>query len=294
MPEQRRKKKIPVKQTLFVLAVVLVLGLIFLIVGTGKIYHGSKKNSQEIEEGVRILKEIEAKTPGTGTSSGTEGGQGTGTSGQGEPTTQAPAEPSKPIDLSAEQEKILAVTEEDYYAKNIAGALQGTVILGDSLTMAAAEYGYIGYDVVVAKIGAGPLTAGDLFEEAIAHHPTVLYVVLGSNDIDNYGGDPNLFIDQYRSIVEMFKEALPGTKIFMHAIMPQQEGVGGEPGFEYRDLYNKALEEYCSQTDGVEYISADFILEAQPELYDVDGIHPVGAFYPKWLTFLADMAGLTK
>ena len=76
--------------------------------------------------------------------------------------------------------------------------------------------------------------------------------------------------------------------------MPQQEGVGTEPGFEYRELYNSALEEYCNKTDGVEFISADFILEAQPELYDVDGVHPVGAFYPKWLTFLSDMAGLTK
>lgn len=271
MSHQKKRKKIPVRATIIVFAVIVILGIIFLIASGGKIYKSSKRNSEEIEKNVAALKELETRTPAE--------------SGAYVP----PAE----FDLDEEQKKILETPSEDFNADQIRSYFQGSVILGDSITMAAEEYGYLGFDVICAEIGAGPLSAEGLFEDAIARNPAVLFVVFGSNDISNYNGDPALFIEQYGSMAERLKTALPNTAIYMHGILPIQEGIANEEGFEYRTLYNDALEKYCAEHDGIYYINADFILDQKPELYDADGIHPVSDFYLRWLTYLADVSGLS-
>ena len=50
---------------------------------------------------------------------------------------------------------------------------------------------------------------------------------------------------------------------------------------------------YCLKTDNVYYINADFLLEQKPDLFEPDGMHPVSTFYPRWLTYIADVTGLS-
>ena len=280
--QRRRKKKIPVRGTIALFVLVAVLGLIFLISSGGKIYKSSKANAAEIDDNVKILKELSEKTPRSAASE----------SVPSEPAEPAP-EPKTDVDLSAEEAKIMSITMNSYNDAELRKWFEGNVILGDSITMAAAEYGFLDYDVIVAKIGGGLTSSDDLFEEAIAKYPQVLFMCFGANDISNYLGDPNLFISQYSAAVDKLRASLPDTVFYLHAIMPVEEGVYYEEGFEYREAYNQALKEYCDKTDKTYYINSDFILQQNPDLYDADGMHPTGAFYPPWLTYLADMSGLS-
>lgn len=292
MAVKKRKKRIPVKGTVIVLAVTVILGIVFFISGGLKIYTGSRKNQAEIQENVQILKEMSTKEPSSSRkTAGQETGPSSGDSTE-DPSGQT-AHPAAAIDLSAEQEKIMNMNLDDYNNEQTKLWYQGSVILGDSITMAAAEYGYLDYDVIVAKIGVGLSNGDEQFAEAIEKQPKALFICLGNNDISNYLGDPELFTSQYKEALATLREGLPDTPFYLCSILPVQEGVY-EEGFEYREVYNNALEQLCENTDNTFYVNADFILEQNPDLYDEDGIHPVSGFYPLWLTYLADVSGLSK
>lgn len=271
---RRRKKKIPVKETIIVFAVVVLLGLIFLIASGGRIYKSAKANASEIEQNGKLLKELEERVPET--------------------VKEEIPKPAPELNLNTEEDKIMSMTLEDYDDALARRWFQGSVILGDSITMAAAEYGYLDYDVILARIGAGLENSGDLIADAVSRHPSVLFLFFGANDISNYLGDPELFVSQYRAAVGTIRSSLPDTPLYLIAILPEQEGVGYEEGYEYREQYNEALKKYCDQTENVYYINTDFILERNTDFYDADGIHPTAAFYPRWLTCLADVSGLSS
>lgn len=286
---RRRRKKIPVKGTIIVFAVIVILGLVFLIASGGKIYKGEKGKEAEIEANVKTLKELDAKTPKTSQAAAPSDPSPSAPSG----TREGEIKPAPSIDLNAEEEKIMSMTLEDYDDAKARSWFSGTVILGDSITMAIEEYGYLGNDVICAKIGAGFLNSDDLFADAVSKHPSVLFIFFGANDISNYLGNPELFIEQYQQSVESLRSQLPGTVFYAIGILPEQEGVGYEEGYEYREAYNEALKQYCEKTKDLNYLNADFILERNPDFYDADGIHPTASFYPRFLTFLADSAGLS-
>ena len=278
---RRTKKKIPIRKTVIILLAVAVLGLIFLIAGGGAVFRSQASREAEIQENVKVLKEMETKKPVKE--------EETKPSGNGD----SKKEPQKPADLTGEEEKIMSLDPDKYNNALTRKWFEDAVILGDSLSLAAAEYGYLDYDVVMAAIGASLETSDEQFNMAIDKNPSVVFMFYGGNDISAYLGEPQKFIDQYKAALKKLKGALPDATFYLHGILPEQKGVGYEEGYEYREDYNKALEEYCETLDNVYYINADFILEKDPGLYDADGIHPVSAFYPKWLTYLADVSGLS-
>ena len=69
------------------------------------------------------------------------------------------------------------------------------------------------------------------------------------------------------------------------------ERLAEEPKYGYLDLYNREMEKACPGA-GAYFVDSSFILEAHPEWYNVDGRHPREEYYPMWLTYLADLAGL--
>ncbi len=270
MNQRRRKKKLPIRPTIIVFAVVVLLGLIFLIASGGKIYKSSRKNADEISQNTLALQELEAKTP----------------------TNYQEYRPPSEINLSDEQKKILDTPLDQFDDNEIRARFQGCVIMGDSITNAAWEFGFLDTDVIVAQIGARLMSSDELFDQAISLHPYVAFLFFGANGIADFGGDANAFVSAYNDAVLRLKESLPDVTIYLHAILPAQEGVYDGEEFAPRVEFNKALEEYCAKTEGVYYVNADFLLEQMPELYEPDGLHPVSTFYPRWLTYLADVAGL--
>ena len=43
---------------------------------------------------------------------------------------------------------------------------------------------------------------------------------------------------------------------------------------------------------GCTYIDNSFIVDGNENMYEPDGEHVIRDFYPKWLTYMAEMAGL--
>lgn len=280
-PRGRRKKKIPIRKTILVLLAVVLLGLIFLIAGGGAVFHSSASRKEEIQGNVKVLKELETKKPAKEEKTEPSGSK------------DSKDKPQAQTDLTGEEEKIMNLDLDKYNDALTRKWFEDAVILGDSLTLAAAEYGYLDYDVIMAAVGASLESSDDMFNTAIAKNPSVVFMFYGGNDISNYLGDPQKFIDQYKTALDKLQGALPDSTFYLHAILPELKGVGYEPGYEFREDYNKALEEFCETRDNVYYINADFILEKDQSLYEPDGIHPGPKFYPRWLTYLADVSGLS-
>ncbi len=74
-------------------------------------------------------------------------------------------------------------------------AFAGSVIVGDSITQAISEYGYLDTDVVVSKRGLSVVNAQEQFSTAISLNPSHVFLAFGTNDLEIYNGDPTGFID---------------------------------------------------------------------------------------------------
>lgn len=171
-------------------------------------------------------------------------------------------------------------------------AFQGSVIVGDSITESIVEYGYLDSDVVISKRGLRIDEAGEQLDTAIGLHPINLFLVFGANDLELYEGDSQRFIDAYRTKVEMLQEALPDTALYINSILPvQQATIEQIPSLGYYPEFNQALETFCQEM-GCTFIDPSFLVEGKDEMYEPDGEHVIADYYPQWLSYMAEMAGM--
>lgn len=175
---------------------------------------------------------------------------------------------------------------------SIRQAFRDTAILGDSITESIWEYGYLDQDVVISKMGLSVANADEQFATAISMAPSVIFMNFGSNDLEFYEENYEQFIDAYREQIHKVKEALPNARLFINLIIPLTEGAIEEiPVLANYPRYNEALKALCEE-EGMTWIDDSFIVEADPSLYEPDGQHVVMSFYPQWLTYMAEVAGL--
>lgn len=193
-------------------------------------------------------------------------------------------------DLKKEQEKILGLKR----VKNAQLLIRYTdvAIAGDSVAAAITEYGFLDKSKVFAKVGASVRSAGEIIETMEAVQPYIVFLCFGLNDAELYEEKTELFIRDYVACIEQIRQALPFAAIYICSVPSvTSEAVQKTAAYAYLPAYNDALQKMCDEQN-LAFLDASFILEQQPELYDQDGIHPKKAFYPKWLTFLADAAGV--
>ena len=197
------------------------------------------------------------------------------------------AKPSNP-------EGITASLQEGELLSNvqIRQAFKNTVIMGDSITESIWEYGFLDTDVVVSKRGLSIVNADEQIQTAISYNPKVLFMAFGSNDLEIYVDDPDGFIASYRPQVQKLQEALPDTPIYINGILPiQQSRIDSTPALGHYPEFNTALQAMCTEL-GCTYLDTSFIVEQNDQLYEPDGEHVVMEYYPIWLTFMAESAGL--
>ena len=170
-------------------------------------------------------------------------------------------------------------------------AFAGSVIVGDSITQAISEYGYLDTDVVVSKRGLSVVNAQEQFSTAISLNPSHVFLAFGTNDLEIYNGDPTGFIDAYREKVQMVKDALPDVPIYINIILPIQDfAIDSNPVLGYYSQFNQALSDFCNEM-GCTFIDNTFLVE-DSSMYEPDGEHVIMDYYPKWLTYMAETAGL--
>lgn len=169
---------------------------------------------------------------------------------------------------------------------------QGSVIVGDSITESIVEYGFLDTDVVVCKRGLRIDEATPQLETSIKLHPQTLFLSFGANDLELYEGDSSRFIDAYRVQVQKLKDSLPDVPIYINSILPVlPETIEQIPALGYYPEFNQALADFCAEM-GCTYIDNSPLVEGDQNMYEPDGEHVIRDYYPRWLTHMAETAGL--
>lgn len=169
----------------------------------------------------------------------------------------------------------------------------GNVILGDSITESIVEYGYLDTDVVVSKRGLNVGAADDQIATAIGLNPSHVFMAFGSNDLELYGSNASEFISAYKTQIQKIQDALPDVPVYINCILPiTDDAIAETPDLAYYPQYNEELQNLCNEM-GCTYIDNTSIVENSSEnLYEPDGEHVIQDYYPKWLTHMAQAAGL--
>lgn len=171
-------------------------------------------------------------------------------------------------------------------------AFQDNVIIGDSFCESIVGYGYLDEDVVVYKRGMSIGQADELIEKAIALHPQNIFLAFGANDLQVYNGDAEIFGKAYREKIDMIQKALPDTPVFINCILPiQDSAIAEDANLAKYPEFNEMLKTVCEEKN-CRFIDSSFIVEGHDEMYEPDGEHVISEYYPKWLSYLADIAGI--
>ena len=229
------------------------------------------KLNMEINKNIETVAKLEAKDPAEFLSAKTPGGINVS-------------------DFAAEENKIVNMDTSAVDNSELLRTFRGTVIIGDSLTKGCTNYGYLNESIVIAQ-AAIPLRESDhLFEKAIQSAPAAVFICLGANDIGYYCANVDDFIAEYEKRIQNLQKELPNTFIYVQGILPVADRITGS-NQKYLSLYDEEMKQMCDDL-GVYFFTSGFILKQMPHLYDQDGIHPKKDFYPRWLTYMADIAGL--
>lgn len=168
-----------------------------------------------------------------------------------------------------------------------------SVILGDSLTEGLSVYGWLPESVVFAKVGGSIVYGDDIFDRAAMVHPKYAFFAYGMNDMGNYGGNSDNFIDKYTTLLKKFHKTSPETVIAVNSITtPTDAAIQDNSSIGHYKEFNEAIKKMCKKEHYI-YIDITDILPSHPEWYARDGIHAAPAYYPLWMDRMIEFAGLT-
>jgi hypothetical protein len=194
-------------------------------------------------------------------------------------------------DLEAEKQKILAMTDADWNAADIARWFENTAIVGDSIIRQVRLFHFLDAPVF-AEGGIHISVELPLLDQVEAARPSVVFLCFGMNDVGVFEDRVDRYVERYSNVSRRLQASLPEAAIYVCAALPvTAERLAEEPKYGYLDLYNREMEKACPGL-GAYFVDSSFILEGHPERYNVDGRHPREEYYPMWLTYLADLAGL--
>ncbi|MCI5689030.1 GDSL-type esterase/lipase family protein [Anaerovoracaceae bacterium 42-11] len=167
-----------------------------------------------------------------------------------------------------------------------------SVILGDSITEGLVDYGWLGSEQVFCKIGASIISGDDLFISAAQTYPGFAFCSFGMNDMGNYNGNAENFIDKYRNLIKEFKKISPDTIILVNGITPpSKSAIASNKILGNYKKFNNALKTMCKDMK-LTYIDNTYIIEEHPEFYAGDGIHVTADYYPLWMNNMILKAGI--
>ena len=193
--------------------------------------------------------------------------------------------------LEAEKQKILAMTDADWSRADIARWFENAAIVGDSIIRQVRLFHFL--DAPVFAEGGIHLSVDlPLLDQVEAAAPSVIFLCFGMNDAGVFEDRVDRYVGRYSNVIRRLQASLPEAVIYVCAALPvTPERLAEEPKYGYLNLYNREMKKACPEL-GAYFIDSSFILDAHPEWYNVDGRHPREEYYPMWLTYLADLAGL--
>ena len=275
-----RRGRSGARGTRMALIAIGAVALLMFFSGGLKVYRPSAQNRAEIEANVQALASLEAQTP-------------VDLDAAESARRKAELEARGGImvdDLAAEQQRILNLQPGS--KSDLIRWFENAAIVGDSVVDDIVNYGWLRAPIY-AKIGIRAASDLDVLDGVEAARPQVIFLYFGMNDMEVYGSRVDIFTERYTAMVRRLHISLPDSVIYINAIFPCADRVlSSKDYYRHRDTYNAALQEIC-RAERAYYVDASFILENKPELINNDGIHMKRSFYPYWLCYLADIAGLS-
>ena len=118
-----------------------------------------------------------------------------------------------------------------------------------------------------------------------------VYLMFGINETGWISND--IFISDYKQIIDDIKAQNPSAKIFIQSVLPVSKAVSDSGGYVRNDKiaeYNKRLEQLAADEGATfvnvqEAVSTDGVL---PDDAATDGIHLNKKYCEKWLTYLEE------
>ena len=280
--KQSRKKKRTSPLAGIALLAVAALALVFYFMGGLRVHHGSRKAQADIRNNVAVLSQLERQAP-------------VDLNEEARQKRLALLRSRNGIlvdDLNGEQRRILNL--DDVKKADLARWFSNAAIVGDSLTMAIAEYKWLSAPPVYAKIGISVSPELKLFDSVEAADPDIIFLCFGMNDIEAFKENVGRFIERYTATIQRLQENVPNAIIYINSVFPVSEKTLAKKSyFSNVDLYNQELRKMCDQL-GVFFVDSTFLPRENPGFYDADGMHMKSRFYPLWLTYLADVTGLSN
>ena len=194
-----------------------------------------------------------------------------------------------------ELEKAERQADEEWQNRPNNEKFAGSLILGDSVTQGLYVYEILDNSLVVAKKGVGvhsPDSTGlsDMVNQIIAAKPQKLFIALGMNDIVAARGDADVFVSDYKVLLENLRQGIPDTKIYVNSVLPaNQTAISKDGRYAKVSDYNEKLKALCGQENVVFIDNTGLVKE---EYYEVDGIHMKKSYYGDWLNQMAVEADL--
>jgi len=134
-----------------------------------------------------------------------------------------------------------------------------------------------GLPYVIYNRGVGGFTTSEMLEVmgpcVYDLEPSVLFLNIGTNDLNDAEFDEEAFAGRYRQILDGIKEHLPETKVFLMAFYPVNPVVGGE-GFMAQVFKNRTNERIKQASALVVKLAAEYghaFIDVNEGLYDEAG-----------------------
>ena len=138
-------------------------------------------------------------------------------------------------------------------------------------------------DVEIRQVFAGNVIIGDSITESIVEY----------GYLEIYGSASSEFIDAYRTQIKKIQTALPDVPIYINCILPiTDEAIAQTPDLGYYPDYNEGLIKLCQEMGCTFIDNSTIVTDSSENLYEPDGEHVIQDYYPKWLTNMAQIAGL--
>ena len=197
-------------------------------------------------------------------------------------------------DITAVKEKVKVVERTERLAQIQAGnfnvIFDDAVIMGDSHAEGFSVYGFLNSARVAAVKGKNLKYCQDHVQQAINLNPSQVFMTYGMNDMIIYQSNVSGFIEQYTSVANQLKTALPDAQIYISSVIPAgSQAIARKPGLAYTAEYNAALQAMCQQ-NGFTFVNVTPLFNAG--YYEPDYIHTNKEFHRVWLNAMADAAGL--
>lgn len=180
--------------------------------------------------------------------------------------------------------------------------LNHCIFLGDSRTVAMANYGYVAEDSTLAEVGLAHVNAINhtytystglqytMSTYLETHRADVIYISYGVNGISFT--EEEQYKEKYGELVDYVMDAAPDSKIVIQGIWPIREGYAMTEKFTNAniDYYNDFLLELAEEK-GVYYLDSNEVLKddynmMKDEYNSGDGLHYNEAGYEEAVSYL--------